>query len=319
MTEGPPLHVLLNTGSGHDVLAERRGIIERVFEEAGRHYEITVIDPPGALPTIARGVVALARADGGVVVAAGGDGTINAVAQAVLGSGCTMGVLPQGTFNHFGRAHGIPTELEAAARALLTARPRPVQVGLVNDRVFLVNASLGLYPELLEDREAWKRRLGRSRLVALAAAVSTAVSHYRPMRLTIEMNGVPSLVRTATVFVGNSRLQLERLGLPFADAVGDGLLGLIVVRPVGAAGMLWLAVRGALGTLADADAVLPFGVQQVEIRPSRLYRTRRIKVATDGESGWIDAPLRIRVSPEPLMLLVPAASGEGTDGPGPAA
>jgi diacylglycerol kinase family enzyme len=315
MTEDAPLFVLLNTGSGNATPAERRAVIGRVFDEAGRRHEITVVDAPGRLPALARAVVARARAQGGAVVAAGGDGTINAVVQAVLGSGCPMGVLPQGTFNYFGRAHGIPTDLEAAARALLSARTRAVQVGLVNERVFLVNASLGLYPALLEDREAWKQRLGRSRPVALAAAAATVLRDHRPLRLTIDVHGESRQVRTSTVFVGNNPLQLERLGLPFAGSVGAGLLGLIVVRPIGALGLLWLALRGALGDLADADAIVPYGVERLVVRPSRLYRARRVKVATDGEVVWLDVPLRFSVSPEPLMLLVPAAPGasEGRD------
>jgi hypothetical protein len=87
------------------------------------------------------------------VVAAGGDGTINTVAHEAVRQGCLFGVLPQGTFNYFGRTHGIPEDLAEAVRALLRARVTPVQVGMVNDRIFLVNASVGLYPQLLEARE----------------------------------------------------------------------------------------------------------------------------------------------------------------------
>src|SRR5690606_8101668 len=125
------------------------------------------------LPAIASEVVALAAARSGIVVAAGGDGTINAVAQAALGSRCVLGVLPHGTFNYFCRTHGIPEDVELATRLLLAARVQPVQVGLVNDKVFVVNASIGMYPRLLEDRETFKRQYGRSRLVALWAAAMT--------------------------------------------------------------------------------------------------------------------------------------------------
>jgi diacylglycerol kinase family enzyme len=310
-TPAAPFHVLLNPGSGHLALDERRAVIEGVFGEAGRRHELTVIDEPRRLPELARVVVARARARGGVVVAAGGDGTINTVVQAVLGSGCPLGVLPQGTFNYFGRTHGIPTELEPATRALLVARPEPVQVGLVNGRVFLVNASLGLYPELLEDREAWKQRFGRSRLVAMAAAAATILRHHRPLRLTVDSHGVSRLVRTPTVFVGNNPLQIERLGLPLADAVGNGMLAVVVVKPIGTLGLVWLALRGALGDLGDAATVVSFGVERLRVNPSRLYRTRRIKVATDGEVVWLEAPLRFQVSPEPLMLLRPPAAPAG--------
>src|SRR5438477_8094875 len=163
----PTLFIVLNAGSGHGDKALIRATIESVLTQARRTHEMIVVENPRELAEIARRTVERARACGGVVVAAGGDGTINTVAQATLGSGCAFGVLPQGTFNYFGRRHGIPADTAEAARVLATARAHPVQVGLVNDRVFLVNASLGLYPRLLEDREAWKAQLGRSRTVAL--------------------------------------------------------------------------------------------------------------------------------------------------------
>ena len=80
------------------------------------------------------------------MVAACGDGTINTVAQAALGSGCAFGVLPQGAFNYFSRTHGIPSDTAAALKVLLAGHCQPAQLGSVGDRAFLVNAILGLYP-----------------------------------------------------------------------------------------------------------------------------------------------------------------------------
>ena len=91
-----------------------------------------------------------------------------------------MGVVPQGTFNYFARTHGIPADQTEAVGLLLRAAPTPVQVARINDRVFLVNASLGLYPDLLEDREAFKARFGRSRGVAFVAGwVCLALAAWR--------------------------------------------------------------------------------------------------------------------------------------------
>ena len=135
-------------------------------------------------------------------MAAGGDGTLNAVAQVTLGSGCEFGVIPQGTFNYFGRTHSIPSDATEATRALLTARVYPVQVGLVNGRVFLVNASLGLYRQSLEDREEQKQRFGRSRLVAAWAALGTILRGYRPMLIKLQREDEELELRTLTLFVG---------------------------------------------------------------------------------------------------------------------
>lgn len=303
-----PIFVVLNVGSGSDDANATRATIERVLSEAGREHELTVVDEPARLHDIARNVVGRARARGGVVVAAGGDGTINAVAQVVLGSGCAFGVLPQGTFNYFSRTHGLPATTEEGTRLLLTAEAQPVQVGLVNDRVFLVNASLGLYPKLLEDREAYKQQYGRSRLVALWSGVMTLLRGHRRLRLHLEQDGDLQAceLRTSTLFIGNNRLQLEQIGIREAPLLEQGRLAAIALRPVGRLEMLWLLLRGAFGQLGDADKVSSFPFARITVQPALRGRAgRRIKVATDGEIAWLTTPLVFRVAPQPLWLLKP--------------
>ena len=130
-----------------------------------------------------------------------------------MDAGAVLGVLPLGTFNYFCRVHGIPDDLADATRLLLDGVPRPVQAGLVNDRLFLVSASLGLYPQVIEDREAYKRRYGRSRIVALWAGLVTLMQAHRPLRLALESHGAARQLRTPTLFVGNNALQLAQLGI----------------------------------------------------------------------------------------------------------
>lgn len=311
-----PLLIVLNAGSGHNDTTATQEAIEQVLKQAGRIYRLFLVEDATQIGEIARRAVEEAKACGGVVVAAGGDGTINAVANVVLGSGCPFGVLPQGTFNYFGRTHGISQDIVEATRALLTACAHPVQVGLVNDRVFLVNASLGLYPQLLEDREAYKQQYGRSRLVAFWSALMTILRQHRQLGITLERQGRISHIRTPTLFVCNNRLQMEQIGIPLATALEEGQLAAIAVRPVGTLAMLWLAVRGALGSLGEAENVTSFGFRRMIVKPW-LYGRRRIKVATDGEIIWLSPPLEFRVSPEPLYLLKPGpeASAPANDTP----
>ena len=166
---------------------------------------------------------------------------INAVAQATLGSGCAFRVLSQGTFNYFSRTHGIPADTVQGMQVLLRETAQPVQVGLVNNRVFLVNASLGLYPKLLEDRETWKKQLGRSRWVAFGAALNTLLRGFRNLHLEIEVLGETREVRTLTLFVGNNALQMEQVGIPEAQAIDAGALAGMTLRPVAPLTMLGLS------------------------------------------------------------------------------
>lgn len=307
-----PLFIVLNAGSGRDDAAGTRRVIEEGCAAAGRKCRIFLIDAPGKVQQLAREAVERARAAGGVVVAAGGDGTINAVAQATLGSGCAFGVLPQGTFNYFSRTHGIPRDTAEALHILLTEAVRPVQVGLVNGKVFLVNASLGLYADLLEERESYKSRYGRSRWIAFFAGLMTVLRGHRQWRLRLASRGQEREIRTPTLFVGNNPLQLRQVGIDEAQALEDdrGRLAAIALKPVGALAMLPLLVRGAMGRLGHADDVQSFAFESLTVKSSRSLGPQRIKVATDGEIGWLDMPLLFRPSPEPLWLIRPEVAPE---------
>lgn len=295
---------VINAASGRQDPEATRLVIEEALKTAGKTGEL-LFARPDELARVAQEAASKASARRSAVVAVGGDGTINAVAQAAHAQGCAMGVMPQGTFNYFARTHGIPTEAASAAQALLRAVPVPVQVGLINDQVFLVNASLGLYPELLEDREALKARFGRSRLVAFGSALVTLLGRHRQLRLSIELGADTREITTPTLFVGNNRLQLEQVGLAEAPALDEGCIAAVMLRPIGALSMLWLLLRGSFGKLGEASTVETFKFRRMVVKPRPAWSGRRVKVALDGEVRPMRAPFEFRVSPKPLYLLKP--------------
>jgi diacylglycerol kinase family enzyme len=316
----PPLFIVLNAGSGKSDTAEVRRTIEQACEAAGRRHRIFLIDGPGRIQALAKEAVECAKAEKGIVVAAGGDGTINTVAQATLGTGCVFGVLPQGTFNYFSRANGIPAETEAALKVLLEESPREVQVGLVNDRVFLVNASMGLYAELLEEREAVKREYGRSRAIAFGAALLMLFRGHRQWDLHLDSHGERRDIRTPTLFVGNNPLQLRQVGIEEAEQLeNDRQLAAVALKPAGTFGLAMLLLRGMFGRMGGADSVTSFAFETLTVEPrhssraarsTRPKKVSRVKVATDGELGWLDMPLVFRISPDPLWLIRPEIAPE---------
>ena len=304
LTSSPPLFIVFNVRSGSGESEAVRRTIDESCKAAGRRYEILAVEDP--LPSRAAQAVERATAEGGVVVVAGGDGTINAVAQHVIGAGCAFGVLPQGTFNYFSRTHRMPSDTAPALAALLAARPRPVQVGLVNERLFLVNASVGLYARLLEEREAFKSRYGRSRGIAFVAALSTLLLGKHPTwDLRVAWRNRERTIRTSTLFVGNNALQLEQLGMPEAEALAEGELAAIALKPTGTLSMIWLMARGAFGRLGGADDIASLTFKSITLDLARRRGTRRAKVAADGEIEWMDMPLHFRVGPKPLWLMTP--------------
>ena len=191
---------------------------------------------------------------------------------------------------------------------LLVEQPRPVQVGLVNDRVFLVNASIGLYAKLLEDREAFKAQYGRHRWVAFWAGLATILRGTRSWYLHMAYHGTQRDLRTHSLFIANNALQMHQVGVAQADAPEQGRLAAIAIRPRGTANLLGLLVRGALGQLGEADSVESFEFESLTVRPMR--GSSRVKVATDGEVAWMQAPLHFHVSAEPLWLVRPEFAPE---------
>lgn len=302
-----PFFIVLNACSGSSETELRRSVIEEVLTGARRRFELALVDDPGNLAAIAACTAAKASAADGILVAAGGDGTINAVAREAVVQGCLFGVLPQGTFNYFGRTHHIPEDLGDAVRALLDAQVQPVQVGVVNDRIFLVNASIGLYPRLLEERELDKKQFGRSRFVAFLSGLKTFFSPHRRLRITLELDGKERTLRTSTLFVGNNRLQMEQVGIaPLSDALEDGKLAAIAPKSVGKLGMLGLMLRAMMGRLGEADNLVTFSFKRMTVKPRKFYGKRRVKVATDGEVTQMNTPLEFRVLEGQLLLLKPA-------------
>lgn len=311
-----PIQFVINAAAGSSVAADKRAVIASVLQAQGRHGDLH-FGTPENLTTVARDSARRALATGTAVVAVGGDGTLNTVAQAAHAIACTMGVVPQGTFNYFARSHGIPADPAEAVRLLLQEKPVPVQVASINDHVFLVNASLGLYPALLEDREAYKARFGRSRWVAFVAGGATLLRAQRRLQLHIETGGVVRKVQTLTLFVGNNRLQLRQIGAQPHDTVagtpGDGSMAALVLRPIGTLSMLGLMLQGALGRLGEAAGVEQFEFDHLVVRPNLPQDRRGVKVAFDGEVMLMRAPLHFGVHANPLYLLRPQGHAGSTD------
>ncbi len=302
---GAPLYIIFNRGSGGDDTDEREHTVREVLARAERPYELFVVRDPGELDALARRAIDLAHRNRGAVVAAGGDGTINAVVNRVLPHRLPFGILAQGTFNFTGRRHGIPEDTQRAAQALLTAQIKPVQVGMLNDRAFLVNASLGLYPQLLHDREGFKRRFGRRRIVALASGIVSLLRHYQAMELHVDSDGERRSLRAATLVVINNRLQLESIGIDRAESLEKGELVAIVIEPRRTAAMFWLALRGMTKSLDEAGGESDFAFRQLEVRRISPFRRRHVVVALDGELTRMRWPLHFSVAPEALRLMVP--------------
>ncbi len=247
---------------------------------------------------------AIAHAAGGdadTVVAGGGDGTIAAVASALVDLPKALAVLPLGTFNYFARRIGVPIDLDAALEVVATGRARTFAVGEVNGRIFINNSSIGLYPAAVKRRETAYLRFGRSRVAAYLSAGLLLMRPPGVLNLELSIDGSPLDRRTPLLFVGVNPHQLEAFGIPGYECVEDGRLAVYVTRPL-ALDHLWrLGVRGLLRDLTGAEEFEVICGRELLVGVGR----KRVRVALDGEVIRLHGPLRYKVRPEALRVLVP--------------
>ncbi|KAA2311530.1 hypothetical protein DL237_05075 [Pseudooceanicola sediminis] len=236
-----------------------------------------------------------------LIVAAGGDGTAMAIASAMLGTNCALAVLPLGTFNYFARGLNLPEDPEAAAEAIMNGYTRDISVGMVNDRVFLNNASLGIYPAILKERETVYARWGRRRLMAHWSVVKTFLQFQRPMHLTITADGETCERRTPLLFVARSAFQLERFGLTGGDAIHHDQFALLVGRGTTRSELFTLAWRLITRTMQEGRDYELICARDVTVKTAK----RRALVAFDGEKTRDYSPFEFKMSDDTLKIVLP--------------
>jgi YegS/Rv2252/BmrU family lipid kinase len=233
------------------------------------------------------------------VVAAGGDGTVNAVAARLAGTDRALGVIPGGTLNHFAKDLGIPSDLERAAAVIHAGRARRVDVAEVNGRVFLNNSSIGLYVEIVREREIYRKH-GWRKWTALAGAIVHTFSHWPLVRARVEIEGRAVDRRTPFVFIGNNRYKMEGLRMGARDRLDEGLLCLLTARRLSRWSLVRMAISGLTGGLRHSRDLDVLSATEVWIKTKR-----RVPVSLDGEIVRLSAPLHYRIRPAALKVLAP--------------
>ena len=287
--------VVLNAASGagsDEALASRVGAL---FERAGLPAEILLAR--GA--EISSKVSAAVDQGAELIVAGGGDGTVSAVAGALVGTEIGLGVLPLGTLNHFAKDLGLPLDLESAIQAIATGRSMRIDVGEVNGRVFINNSSLGLYADIVRHREQQQHRLGLGKWPALVWASVSALRRYPFLSVRLGVKGEHHLRRTPFVFIGNNEYQMEGFALGERKSLAEGHLSLYVAQRPGRWRLVQLAMRALVGRLKQArDFDIILGSEIVIDS-----RHRRLLVATDGEITSMSPPLNYRIRQASLVVV----------------
>jgi len=291
--------VLLNR-SGGAFIADPRLVrrVQKALTSAGLDVEVELLSG-GECAVRCR---AIAERKEPLLIVGGGDGTISAAASALAGTDTLLGILPLGTLNHFARDLGIPTDLDQAAKLIAERRDRTVDVAEMNDRIFINNSAIGLYPLMVLDRDLQRRRLGRSKRLAMVIASLRTLWRFGHRRLTLAVNDEQQgRIDTPLLFVGNNDYRVD-LGAPGKrQRLDGGELCVMVMRKKTRRGMVGASVRALFNRSRDDDMVRIDGVERLRVSSPRP----QLAVSLDGEVVRAGPPLDYTIRKKALRVVGP--------------
>lgn len=288
---------ILNNNSGSADSAKHNTILD-LFASHGVNVKILKLTDGASITELARSAV---QEDYDVIVAGGGDGTINAVASALVGHPLTrLGILPLGTLNHFARDLGIPFDLTQAVEIICTGYSESVDVGAVNDQYFLNNSSIGLYPAIVKLRESLQSA-GYGKWWAAFVSSLRILRKFRRFDLEVQPSTGAFINRKAALlFIGNNVYETAVTKLGTRLAIDRGQLWINMPTASTLFGFFKNLMSLMFGREKPADTLI-FEATSLKV----MSKKRLLTVATDGEILRLKPPLNYRILPKVLKVIVP--------------
>jgi diacylglycerol kinase family enzyme len=294
-------HIVFNSNAGTALtLGLTADALLEQFVAAGLD---ATIDADAETPFADRIAAALAD-EAEVIVAAGGDGTVTALAEAMVGSDKTLAVLPLGTANLLARDLGVPLDLAQAVAAMPAMAETRIDVGEVNGRIFLHNVTVGTVPGIAAGREQIRGRNDIGALIGFARYFFRRLARAR--RIAVEIapeEGENRVGRVQAVVVANNTYD-EGFGHVFSRKRLDrGKLGLYTLKHLTAFDVIRLSAGMVVGRWRQDEALTIEHVSAVTIRSKK----ETVMTMFDGEIESFTVPLRFRIRPLALSVLAPLA------------
>ena len=228
-----------------------------------------------------------------IVVAAGGDGTINGVVNGLAGSDTALGILPVGTMNVFAAEMGLPNDLEEAWEIIEAGYTRSIDLAQANEHFFVQLAGIGFDAQVVE-RTSWNFKKNFGPLSYLVSAAQIAAE--KPPKIVVENEG--KIREGSFVLIGNGRFYGAPIKV-FKDArLDDGLLDVLILRNLGYLELARFLTGIFTGTHTEAEDVEYFQTSTVQVRSKD-----EVPVEVDGElMGKL--PVDFRIAAKKLRVVV---------------
>jgi len=269
-------------------------VAQDIWREHGWQVDLQPTDGPGDGTRIAREAAAQGY---DVVVAAGGDGTVNEVVNGLAGTQTALGALPIGTVNVWVRELGLPLQPRAAAEALLECQPRAIDLGRAGERYFLLMCGVGFDAAVTaEVGPDEKRRLG---IFAYFLRAFNLATRFRGTSARVILDGKLVRSRVLMIVLGNSQLYGGVVKVTSRASLDDGLLDVCIIKGRD----LWSAPFRILSILRqryNVDTKLEYH----RAREVKISTRRALPVQVDGDHIG-ETPMTFQAVPGALIALLP--------------
>lgn len=267
--------------------------------DAARAADLEVVEIAPELDCT-REVRERARRGTSLFIAMGGDGTVHHIIQGVAQTSSVLAVIPAGTYNHFARDLSIPLDWNAALDVALHGDTRQIDAARINERFFLNNVSLGLYPELVAHREEHGRDVPRWK--ARLYALYRTLRKYPHVTLTVEAASQQETIRTHLFLVSNNSYDLERFGIEAPrETLTEGKLSVYWLSHRSRWQLAKIVARYMAGRVREIPGFTAFRTTQMRVQSSR----GSLRVGIDGELFTLATPLVIESVPASVSVRVP--------------
>jgi diacylglycerol kinase family enzyme len=231
-------------------------------------------------------------------VAAGGDGTVNALASLLVNKmDVVMGVIPSGTLNHFAKDLGLAVEIDESVSRLAKGRSKLIDVGHINDKIFLNNSSIGIYAKVANVKRRTKVWLFRFILGILSGL--WFIANPPSYNFKIKVGGKTIQRNISIIFVGNNRYDLSGFGLSNRHSLSGGNLSIYVIRTINPFRLIAVSLNLLIGHI-NADYFETYEAPELKINT----RKKKLLVAYDGEVARLKTPILYSIAKKELRVIV---------------
>ncbi|MEE4359324.1 MAG: diacylglycerol kinase family protein [Desulfococcaceae bacterium] len=274
--------------------------ISDALHSACPHAEIYFPEPGTMESTVGK----IIRSGPDIIIAAGGDGTLNAIANQIVDTSIALGILPAGTFNLVANDLSIPLRMENALQAIIQGTVQRIDTGEMNGRIFLHHVSIGIHAYAVRLRNAYLEKTGISKIsLTFFSMLASVLLAPRLSNLLLETGGKEIKLRAPFIFIGNNRFETSPFAFLRRKNFNEKCLNVFYTRCLTSASLLKMAAQ----TLLERDLKKVSHLESMCTEQLRIYRRKPyIRLIMDGEILKESIPLTCRIRPQSLCVVKPA-------------